>query len=296
VELLRALAALTEPPAPPHDRLGSLLGLPAVPDAAAHTETFAFQLPPFASIYVGAEGAMGGEARDRVAGFWRALGQTPPAEPDHLATLLALYAALADQEAGEPDGARRTLLRHTRKALFWEHIGCWVFAYLEKMEEIGQPFYQAWARVLRAALVDAAADVGPPDTLPLHLREAAPAVAALPDPRAHGFDAFAGGLVAMARSGMLLTRADLERAGRTIGLAVRVGDRRFLIRTFLGQDAGATLVWLAREADGWMARHEAVRSLSPLLAEFWVEKASSSVDLLRSLAADAAAADPPAVR
>lgn len=296
MELLRALAALIEPPGPPHDRLASLLGLPAVPDAAAHTETFAFQLPPFASIYVGLEGAMGGEARDRVAGFWRALGQTPPAEPDHLATLLALYAALADQEAGEPDAARRTLLQHSRKALFWEHIGCWVFAYLEKMEEIGQPFYQAWARVLRAALVDAAADLGPPDTLPLHLREAAPRVAALPDPRVDGFEAFAGGLVAMARCGMLLTRADVVRGGNAMGLSVRIGDRKFLIRTLMGQDASRTLAWLAGEADGWAARHGTLREMSPAIAGFWIGKARASAALLRALSHEAAEPDPSGVR
>jgi hypothetical protein len=287
MEIFRALAALTEPPGPAHARLASLLGLPAVPDAAEHTEVFMFQLSPFASVYLGVEGAMGGEARDRVAGFWRALGQDPPPEPDHLATLLALYAALGDQESTEPDAARRALLRHTRKALLWEHIGCWVFAYLTKMEEIASPFYQAWARVLRTALIDAAGDVGPPDRLPLHLRDAAP----LPDPRADGFDAFLNGLLAMARSGVLLTRADLARGGRTLGLAVRVGDRRFLIRTFLGQDAETTLDWLAREADAWAARHQTLRDLSPAIAGYWAEKAASTAGLLRALADDARPAD-----
>ena len=41
---------------------------------------------------------LGGEARDRIAGFWRALGLVPPPEPDHLAVMLGLY-------AGQP-GAR----------------------------------------------------------------------------------------------------------------------------------------------------------------------------------------------
>ncbi|MGH8634742.1 MAG: molecular chaperone TorD family protein [Burkholderiales bacterium] len=283
MEIFRALAALMDPPGPAHTRLAALLGLPAVSDAAEHTDVFTFQLSPFASVYLGPEGAMGGEARDRVAGFWRALGQDPPPEPDHLATLLALYAALGDQESTEPDAARRALLQHSRTALFWEHIGCWVFAYLGKMEEIAPPFYQGWARVLRTALLDAARDVGPPDRLPLHFRDAAP----LPDPREDGFDAFAGGLLAMARSGVLLTRADLVRGGRAIGLAVRVGDRRFLIRTFLGQDAAATLEWLAGEAEGWTARHHTLRHLSPAIAAHWSEKASSTAALLRALAADA---------
>jgi len=283
MEIFRALAALAEPPGPSHVRLASLVGLPAVPDRAEHTDVFTFQLSPYASVYLGPEGAMGGEARDRVSGFWRALGQTPPPEPDHLATLLALYAALGDQESAEPDPARRTLLRHSRKALFWEHIGCWIFAYLDKMEQIAPSFYQRWARILRAVLVEAARELGPPDRLPLHLREASP----LPDPRADGFEAFAGGLLAMARSGMLLTRADVARGGDAMGLAVRIGDRKFLIRTLMGQDAAATLEWLASEADGWITRHQTMHDLSPGIARHWTEKASSASRLLRVLAGDA---------
>jgi hypothetical protein len=149
--------------------------------------------------------------------------------------------------------------------------------------------------VLRAALVDAAADVGPPDTLPLHLREAAPAVAALPDPRADGFEAFAGGLVAMARCGMLLTRADVVRGGNAMGLAVRVGDRKFLIRTLMGQDASRTLAWLAGEAEGWAARHGAMREMSPAIAGFWIGRARASAALLRSLSREAAEPDPSVV-
>ncbi|HAC46500.1 MAG TPA: hypothetical protein DCF65_10605, partial [Chloroflexi bacterium] len=84
------------------------------------------QLWPYASIYVGAEGKLGGEARDRVAGFWRALHLTPPAEPDHLAALLGLYATLADMEAAEQDPARRQLRRSSRQALLWEHLLSWL--------------------------------------------------------------------------------------------------------------------------------------------------------------------------
>jgi hypothetical protein len=78
LELLRALAALAEPPSEAQERVAPALGL-AAPDAAAPTEVFTLQLPPYASVYLGGEGMLGGEARDRVAGFLRALGVTPPA-------------------------------------------------------------------------------------------------------------------------------------------------------------------------------------------------------------------------
>ena len=108
MELFRALAALAEPPDRAGvERLAAALGLGDLPAASEHTEVFVFQLAPYASVYLGAEGMLGGEARDRVAGFWRALGQAPPAEADHLTLMLALYARLSEFEAGEADAARR---------------------------------------------------------------------------------------------------------------------------------------------------------------------------------------------
>jgi len=117
LELFRALAALAESPGPGQARIASTLGLPGTADPPEHTELFALQLYPYASVYVGAEGMLGGEARDRVAGFWRALRRVPPHEPDHLTVLLALYAALAEQERDDPDRARRLLWGQSRKAL-----------------------------------------------------------------------------------------------------------------------------------------------------------------------------------
>src|SRR2546423_4691638 len=96
MEIFRALAVLAEPPERPEvARLAELLDLGELPSASDYTETFVFQLYPYASVYLGAEGMLGGEARDRVAGFLAALGHTPPPEPDHLTVLLATYAQLS---------------------------------------------------------------------------------------------------------------------------------------------------------------------------------------------------------
>ena len=74
------------------------LGLPA-PTAAEHTGVFVLSAPPHAAIHLGGEGKLGGEGLDRVAGFWRAIGLTPPPDADQLGVLLMLYAELADAEA-----------------------------------------------------------------------------------------------------------------------------------------------------------------------------------------------------
>src|SRR5947209_19489328 len=102
MELFRALAVLAEPPERPEvARLAELLDLGKPPSASEYTETFVFQLYPYASVYLGAEGMLGGEARDRVAGFLSALGLAPPHEPDPPSTLLATYAQLSAPEEDE---------------------------------------------------------------------------------------------------------------------------------------------------------------------------------------------------
>ena len=78
IELLRALAVLCEPPAPEHARVAEVLGLVQTPDGADFAHTFLFQLHPYASVYLGPEGMLGGEARERVAGLARRGPGAPP--------------------------------------------------------------------------------------------------------------------------------------------------------------------------------------------------------------------------
>src|SRR5207253_2718660 len=84
MELLRALAVVAEAPHKEQIRFGEMLELPGHPTSAEHTDLFDFQLSPYASVYLGTEAMIGGEARDRIAGFWRAIHLDPPSQPDHL--------------------------------------------------------------------------------------------------------------------------------------------------------------------------------------------------------------------
>ncbi|MGH2404199.1 MAG: molecular chaperone TorD family protein [bacterium] len=279
MELFRALAAFTEPPAAEHARLTQILRLPGPPSREEYTKVFLFELYPYASVYLGDEGMMGGDARDRAAGVWRVLKQVPPAEPDHLAALLALYATLAEWEEAEADPAARLLRRQTRKALLWEHLTCWLFPYLDKMEEIATPAYRGWGRLLRSALYGEIEALGLPDKLPLHLREAP----ALPHPKEHGMDAFLQGLLAPARSGLILVRADLARGARDLGLGIRMGERKFALRELLSQDPAAIFGWLEDYAHGWAGRHGRLAGVTGDVSRFWTERAEMTVTMLRDL-------------
>ena len=214
---------------------------------------------------------LGGEARDRVAGFWRALGLTPPAEPDHLAALLGLYAALADAEDAAPDPARRALCRVSRKALLWEHLLSWLPPYLAKVVELAPPYYAAWARLLDVVLRDEAADLGRQSELPLQLR-AAPGLPAPDEPHAAWIEA----LLSAVRTGVVLTRADLRRGARELGLGSRVAERAYMLRAMLEQDATATAAWLAGEARRAATGHRAREAELGAVADFWRERAEGA--------------------
>ena len=270
-EALRALGVLVELPSAEHAAIAEALELPPSPTADEHMAVLGFQLPPYASIYLGAEGMLGGEAHDRIAGFWRALGAAPPREPDHLSVLCAALARLADADrrAGSPavdiasiavadptDPAARDALadladprravdaqvRIARAALYWEHVASWMPPYLAAVRRIGTPFYIAWADTLDAVLAAEADAVGPLQALPLHLR-AAPA----PDGPPADLDALLGVLLAPVQLGAVVARDDLARCAAALGLGLRAGERRLALRALLAQDAPGVLSWLAAE-------------------------------------------------
>jgi len=307
MEIFRALAVLIEPLTEPKAvmRMGKLLGLGQLPTASEFTDTFVFQFYPYASVYLGAEGMFGGEARDRIAGFWRALGQTPPAESDHLAVLLATYARLSSPEdenavvsscegsyvvkgdslhANVVENARGLeAARSVREAFLWEHLLSWLPVYLDRVAEVAPQFYRRWAELLTDALLEESRAARTPAALPLHLREA-PHVA---DPRGSTPGEFLQTLLAPARSGLILVRSDLARAASSLGTVLRAGERKYALRSLMGQDARGTLGWLAVEASRQAARHARHRDTIGAIADWWSARAAATEKLLRELESDA---------
>ncbi len=285
MELLRTLGALLEPPSPVHRQLAELLELGPVPAEAEHTDLFLFQLYPYASVYLGAEGRLGGEARDRIAGFWRALGESPPPEPDHLTLMLAFYAGLRRRQAtGEAPG--EATWRRAGRAFLWEHLLSWLPVYLDKLEQIAPRYYRRWANLLREALAVEIEHLGRQQQPSSHLGQAPP----LPDPRQEAAEAFLDALLSPARSGVILVRDDLARAGRELGLGVRAGERKYVLKALLSQDPAATLGWLAREGRAWVTRHRLNAALLGAAAEHWVARAEVCSALLAELSREASSA------
>lgn len=295
-ELLRALGAVASSPPPACNRAAESLGLP-VPTAAEHTGVFVLSAPPHAAIYLGEDGKLGGEALDRVAGFWRVLGLDPPADPDHLGALLMLHAELGDAETAVRGEPARERMRRSREALFWEHLWSWMPGYLTAVQRIGAPSLGPWARLTLEVLGREARRCAAPATLPLALRAAPPALGAAlgeasgwaggrpagkeaGNPASHLLDL----LLAPVRSGIVLTREDLREAADAAGVGYRVGERRYALRAMLDQDAAATLDWLSGFARRWASWHiEQQPVTGPDPRRWWADRAAGTALALREL-------------
>jgi TorA maturation chaperone TorD len=278
MELIRALGALAELPGREQTRLAELLGLAGAPSRADYTALFVLEMPPYASLYLGDSGMMGGAVRERVAGFWGALGQAPPGEPDHLAALLGFYAAIEAREETQDEGGA-SLLRHARKALYWEHLACWLAPYLVRAAELSAPAYRAWAVLLLDTLAAEAEALGAPNVAPLHFREAVERL----EPGADSAQDLAAALLTPARSGLILGRSDLARMSHVLGVGARVGGRRFVLAGLLEQMGEEAPRWLVGEAERQARLYGALPSPLEPVRDFWRGRAERSADVLARL-------------
>jgi hypothetical protein len=275
-ELLRALGAVPDSPAAARG-VGPALGLGPVSDAE-HTDAFVLNCPPYAAIYLGPEGAIGGEGADRVAGFWRAIGISPPAEPDHLAALLGLYARLGEATTEARRPATAAALAQSQAVLFWEHVWPWLPAYLDAVTDLAVPSLTGWADLARRALAAEYARQPPCPRRPLALRAAPPGAQPGVSP---------AGLAELAtipvRSGLILTRRRLAEGAGQAAVGFRIGERRFALRAMLEQDPRATLGWLAGEAGRWRQRHRGRAPGDPITG-WWAARAARTTQVLRGYA------------
>ena len=276
-EVLRALGSLADPVTSPVDRVSEALCLPHL-DLAEHTEVFVMCCPPYESIYLGEEGKLGGESADRVAGFWRVLGLSPPVEPDHLGTELALYAYLSEAEAESRNEHTKERLRAIRESLLWEHLWSWVPGYLEAVSDIAIASVMPWATLILHALHAEALVATPAPVLPLALRSAQG-----PKDIESAGDILDHVTVPL-RSGMVLTRHSIRQAAATIGVGYRHGERRFALRSMLEQDPLATTRWLGDEATEWAARHRALPAVPGSDPKsWWATRARETANMMYQL-------------
>jgi TorA maturation chaperone TorD len=274
-ELLCALGVLAALPPPDSGPIVEALGLTAW-SRAEHTRLFVMELVPSAAIHLGAEGKLGGDGAEAVAGFWRALGLQPPSEPDRLDYLVGLYAELGHAtETCRTEAARRRL-DHAMGALLTEHIWSWLPGYLSAVGSY--PSGAEWAELMLQALSSEIRAHNAVAPLPVALRDA-PA----PLDVTVGYDELLDSLTAPVRMGFILTHSDLEEIGRQLGIGVRRGERRYILKAMLEQAPGETLASLAQHARRWSLMH-ARQPVDTPAGAWWQERAATSAVVLDRLA------------
>jgi Uncharacterized component of anaerobic dehydrogenases len=274
-ELVRALGAVVLTPVPLNAHLCAALGLPA-PSRADYTDTFMLNLPPHAAIHLGPEGKLGGEGLDRIAGFWRALGLNPPADVDHLGSLLMLYAGLGEAAMAAPPGLVHDRLASARAAVLAEHIWSWAPGYLAAVAEQSSHPIAAWARLTRETLLAETRRTPSTGALPLALRAAPDALT-----EHASKDEILAAAVAPIRSGFILTHRDLARFAAAIGAGVRRGERRYALQFLLQHDPAAALAQLAAHAAHWSQRPAVHHDQS---SAWWAQRARHTADALTMIA------------
>ena len=88
-------------------------------------------------------------------------------------------------------------------------------------------------------------------------------------------------LLAPIRTGMVISRQDMARLGRDVGLGARIGERRYMLEAYLGQDPQRTLEWITAHAEKWIGRDAGT---IPVVDQFWSHRAAESVQILRGAA------------
>ena len=277
-ELLRALGAALVSPPPDNTTILSALGLPEM-TRVQYTDAFVLSAPPHAAIHHSAEGTLGGEALDRISGFWRVLGLVPPPDADHLGTLLMFYAELGAAESAAGNQRVRRQLQRARIALLQEHLTSWAPAYLWTLRLLPMTAVAAWAELTAAALARETSDIPTAGLLPLALRSAPPPLSPQ-DSVQKVLDA----VVSPLQSGLILTRQELSRAAAELGLGFRQGERRFALKSMLEQDKPGTLTWLAGHAEHWRQLHAGVLPGSDLpVAQWWSARAAATASALQQI-------------
>lgn len=202
----------------------------ATPEAAArHTHVFVLNVYPFASVYLGDDGALHGERAAFTRDVLRALGlraeERGGVAADHLAVALDALAELLEREADADAPVDAARARHAQRTVLGEHLLPWIPHVLSAVERVDDGLYAAVAGTLRATLRHHAARLATfeDDASPM------PSPAA-PEPEAPAPDDPLAWLAAPARCGMFLARDDLAALAAEAGLPARIGGRRFVLR------------------------------------------------------------------
>ena len=264
--------------------------------AAVHYDLFSFQLHPYASLFLDADGLSGGPAADQISAAYRTadFNAAADAAPDHLGQTLLFLAHLAELEADSwqrGDAAVAQQQQTAQGQFLRRHLLPWLFPVVTAVRQQQNPFYGELAQLtleLIMSHVDAAPEGAP---------EGAPDNGRIPLPLAPPpFNSEEAGLREMVRylttpflSGVYCGRHDIGRIARALNLPRGFGGRETMLLNLFrsgGQyeTAAPLLEQLVQFAANWQTAYAEMAVAYPQAAAYiqpWQNRAAQTAALLR---------------
>lgn len=250
--------------------------------AAQFESLFGFNVFPVASVFLEADGMLGGVASRNVAEQMGRAGfpyeeLTDPV--DHLSTELAFLAILADSSGPEAEIARDFID---------QHLLAWLPAFVEAVRRESNPFYTKMAESTLDVIYDHRSILG---------------VASAPDPSAlftgsfrlddetTGFHEIAEYLTTPAQCGFFLSRSVIAGMARAYRLPHGFGGRKQMMVTSLRSAVAYDLLEgltqrlktiIATDKSKWKA-HAAQGPEAAFWAESWMKRLDATADMLETM-------------
>ena len=245
-EVAMALAEVSEGVVPSQALLDAL-GMD-IEECAITNAILVNELPPFASIYLSQDGNIGGQSHAEIAGFYLAISARVPPNPDYLSSLLYLLGQILKKEAEfldldldldidiDIDTPRAQAIENAKFTLVRDHLVPWLVPYLLRVEQLSGYENLAWVELA----LDLISSILQPEIHPSLERD-------LDQPTQEPIQAFGDSaefinwVTTPALSGVIVAPADLARMARDLGLATRIGRKRFVLEGLTQQDGRAIL-------------------------------------------------------
>lgn len=214
------------------------------------------ELPPFASIYLSLDGNIGGESQAEIAGFYRAISVKVPPNPDYLSSLLYLLGQIIKKEAEVVDGetARSRAIEIAKLTLLRQHIAPWLVPYLLRAEQIAGADASVWI----ALTLDLIASILESSEVPTPKQ---PIDEDLDQSQIESFAnsvEFIDWITSPLLSGVIVAPSDLVSIAKSLGLATRIGRKRFVLEGLFQQGGRELLAaigqFVAEQGDLYLSR------------------------------------------
>ena len=243
--------------------------------AAEHTEVFVLELIPDASIYLTTAAHLAGVPLELVEGFYSALGLDGSGDASSLSSQLGFFASLLEMVADNRSDAKKlAVLDRTRSAFLFEHIVPWVPVYASVVARIAPelgPWSSALLEVLESQFAQLDLKSWDWDAAVLDSR---PAFSTYEE------STLSEMLVSPFLSGFVLTRKLLFSRSHQLGLAPRVGTRKFMMASLLDQDPRAAITLVGAEAIEQSGRWRDLGNCFGSALVSWEKQCQDSLDAL----------------